>query len=161
MLRIWVQYPPQPHGSTGEPGGEKTGAAAPGEFPNMPPKAFVFLTKSSCSILLLHTRKGLCSCTAHISSYTGTVCVRAQHSPALNSPQPAPKVQCVYHTLFLFPSQQPQATGSLSVLVKPPLAGEGAINSALSQESCGRPCGCGPGAAVALVPTLVPGTFLS
>ena len=77
------------------------------------------------------------------------------------SPTGAHGLQCVYHTSSLFPSLQPQATESLSVLLKPSLAGEGAVNPALSQESCSRPSGPRPGAAVALVPVLVPGTFLS
>ena len=72
-----------------------------------------------------------------------------------------PQSPCVYHTSSFFPSLRLQATRSLSVLLKPCLAGEGTISLALSQESCDRPGGCGPGAAVALVPTLVPGTFLS
>ena len=66
----------------------------------------------------------------------------------------------VFTILSLFPSLQLQATRSLSVLLKPCLAGEGAISTAVSQESCGRPGGRWPGAAVALVPTLVPGTLL-
>ena len=47
------------------------------------------------------------------------------------------------------------------MLLKPCSAGEGAVNLALSQESCGRPSGHGPGATVTLVLALVPGTFLS
>ena len=47
------------------------------------------------------------------------------------------------------------------VLLKPCLAGEGAVNPALSQKSCGRPGRRRPGDAVTLVPALVPGTFLS
>ena len=48
---------------------------------------------------------------------------------------------------------------SLTVLLRPCLAGEGAVNLALSQESCRRPHRGGPGAAATLVPALVPGTF--
>ena len=67
---------------------------------------------------------------------------------------------CVFTTSSLFPSLRPQATRSLSVLLEPRLAGAVAVNPALSQESCRRPCGHGPGAAVAQFPALVPGTFL-
>ena len=85
--------------------------------------------------------------------------VRVPHSPTLNSPQAAPRSR-VFITLSLFSSLQLQATRSLMVLLKPCLAGEGAVNLALSQESCGRPSRRGPGSAVALVPALVSGTFL-
>ena len=46
-------------------------------------------------------------------------------------PSQHPWSPCVYHTLSLFPSLRLQATRSLSVLLKPCLAGEGAVNSAL------------------------------
>ena len=59
-------------------------------------------------------------------------------------------------TSSLFPSMQLQAARSLSVLLKPCLVGEEAINLALSQASR-----CRPGTAVSLVPAMVPGTFLS
>ena len=45
---------------------------------------------------------------------------------------------CVYHFILIVPLQL-QATRSLQVLLKPCLAGEGAVNPALSQEPCGRP----------------------
>ena len=48
--------------------GEETGAAAAGNFPKCPPSVFSFLRKSFCSILPLHTRQGLSSHTAHLSS---------------------------------------------------------------------------------------------
>ena len=67
----------------------------------------------------------------------GTIQVRAQHAQL--SPAGAHGLQCVYHTSSLFPSLRPQATRSLSVLLKPCSAGEGAVNLALSQESCSRP----------------------
>ena len=70
----------------------------------------------------------------------GTVRVRAPHGPTLNSPQLVPTVSVgLPTTSSLFPSLRLQATRSLSVLLKPCLAGEGAVNPALSQESCGRP----------------------
>ena len=43
-----------------------------------------------------------------------------------------------FSTLFLFPSLRLQATGSPSVLLRPCLAAEGAVNPALSQELCSR-----------------------
>ena len=60
--------------------------------PKCPQGSFSFLGKSSCSILPLHTRKGLSSHTAHLSRYSRTVCVRAPHTPTLNSPQLVPTV---------------------------------------------------------------------
>ena len=57
VFRIWAWYPPQPCRSTGQPGGEETGAAASGEFPTVPLRVFFFLRKSSCSILPLHKRR--------------------------------------------------------------------------------------------------------
>ena len=68
VLWIWAHCPPHLLGSTRQLGGEDTGAAAAGEFPKLPPSVFFFLRKSSCSILPLHTRKGLSSHTAHLSS---------------------------------------------------------------------------------------------
>ena len=61
----------------------------------------------------------------------------AQHGPTLNSPQLRTRSPWVYH-LSLFASLRLQATKSLSMLLKSCLAGKGAINPALSQESCGR-----------------------
>ena len=52
----------------GRLGGKETEAVGAGEFPKVPPRVFFFLEKSSCSILPLHTRKGLSSHTAHLSS---------------------------------------------------------------------------------------------
>ena len=63
-------------GVAGWPGEEEAGAgsAAAGEFPKVIRVSlffhFFFLRKSSCSILPVHTRKGLSSHTAHLSSYT-------------------------------------------------------------------------------------------
>ena len=68
---------------------------------------------------------------------------------------------CGLTSLSLFPFLRLQAIRSLLVLLKPCLAGEGAINWALSQESYCRPGGRGSGAAAAQVPVLVPGAFLS
>ena len=104
VLRILAQYPPQPRRSFRQLGGEDTGAVAAGEFPKLPPGVLFFLRKSSCSILLLHTRKGLSSHTAHLSSWTGTVQVRALYGPTLNSPELVLTVSCVYHTSSLISS---------------------------------------------------------
>ena len=71
-----------------------------------------------------------------------------------------PQSPCVYHFVLiplLATSSNQISLGTAQAL----FAGEGAINSALSQESCCRPGGRGPEAAVALVSVLVPGTFLS
>ena len=70
----------------------------------MPPRVFFFLRKSSCSVLPLHTRKGLSSHTAHLSSWTGTVQVMALYGPTLNSPELVLTVSCVYHTSSLISS---------------------------------------------------------
>ena len=96
---------------------------------------------SSCSILLPHTRKGLFSRTAHLSSST-------RDCPGQGPPRPNSQLSPAsthglsgFITSSLFPSLQLQATRSLSLLLKPCLAGEGAINPALSQEFCSRPGG--------------------
>ena len=122
---------------------------------------FFFLRNSSCSILLPHTRKGLSSHRPTSPARPGTVRVRAWHRTSLKSPL---QVYMVSVGLPLRPYSPPcnyQATRYLSVLLKPCLAGQGAVNLALSQESCGRPGGRRPGAVVTLVPALVRGTFLS
>ena len=125
-------------------GGEDTGAAAAEEFPKVPLRVFFFLRKSSCSILPLNTRKGLSFHTAQLSTLPG------------KHPQP----QCVYH-FILIPLPTTSST-QVSLGVAQALFGRGgSINLALSQESCGRPGGLRPGAAVALFPLLVPGAFLS
>ena len=126
------------------------------------PRVFFFFGKSSCLVLQLPLYKegpvlSLSppllldqDCPDH-----GLTWPNSQLSPAgahsLNG----------FATSSLFPSLQLQATRSLTVLLKPCLAGEGAVNPALYQESCGRPGRCGPGVAVTLVPMLVPGTFSS
>ena len=61
----WARCPPHPCESTALLDGEEAGASAAGEFPKLPLVSlffhFFFLRNSSCSILLLHTRKGLSS----------------------------------------------------------------------------------------------------
>ena len=143
-----------------QPGGEETGAAAVGEFPKLPQCLFHFE-----KILLLNPA----------TPYKERPVL--SHSPPLqldwdcqgqgptwpNSPLSPASAHCLcgFTSLPLFPSLRLQATRSLLVLLKPCLAGEGDINLAASQESCVRPVMLWPGAAVALVPVLVPGTFLS
>ena len=146
---------------SGQPGGEETGAAAAGKFPSAPKGLFHFE-----KILLLNP--------ATSSYMEGPV---LSHSPPLQLdwglsgsglhtaqfstlPGWCPWCLWVYHTLSLFPYCDVKQLGLL-VLLKCCLAGEGALSSALSQESCCRPGRHGPGAAAALVPALVPGTFLS
>ena len=89
----------------------------------------------------------------------GAVRVRIASSPTLNSPQPAPTGLLGFSTSSLFPTLRLQATRSLTVLLRPCLAGEGAVNR-LSPRSPAASC-TWPGAAATLVPTLIPGTFLS
>ena len=61
-------------------------------------------------------------------------------------PGRGPQCPCVYHTSSLFPSLGPQATRSLSVLLKPCLAGEracslpGILRQALQAWACGCSC---------------------
>ena len=74
----------------------------------------------------------------------GTDWVRVHHCPTLPSRCPVSvgtHSPCVFATLSLFSTLWFQASRSLLVLLKPCLAGEGAIDLVLSQESCGRPCG--------------------
>ena len=161
VLLIWAWCPLHPRGSAGQQGGKETGAAAAGEFPTVPPRIFSFLRKSSCSILPLHTRKGLSSHTTHLSSYTGDCLGQGPTRPNSQLSPVSIHSLCVFTTLSLFPSLRLQATRSLWMPLKPCMAAEGAANSGLSQESCGRPSRHRPGAAVTLGPMLVPGTFLS
>ena len=133
-----------------------------GNSPKCPRGSFSFWEKSSCSILWLPLYKegpdlshspplqlgrGLSGSGSHAAQLS-TLLGQRLWSPG-------------FSTSSLFPSLRLQATGSLTVLLRPCLAAEGAINPALSQESCSRPHTGGPGDAAALVPALVPGTFLS
>ena len=144
------------------PGGEETGAVAAGEFPKVPPGVFFFLRKSSCLIVWLppYMEGPVLSHSPPLQLAQG-LSGSGSHMPnfqlSLSSAHSLPG----FSTSSLFPSLQLQATGSLTVLLRPGLAEEGAVNRALSQESCGRPHMGGPGAAATLVPALVPGTFLS
>ena len=125
-------------------------------IPQSAPKVFFFLGKS-CSILRLPWYKEgpvpSLSPPLQVDCYClgqGPTWPNSQLSPAgahsLNG----------FATSSLFPSLQLQATRSLTVLLKPCLAGEGAVNL-----SCVRPSRGGPGAAATLAPVLVPGPFLS
>ena len=146
-------------------GGEKAGAAAMGEFPKLPQSVSFFSLFRFEKILLLNPaapyKEGpVLSHSPPLKLGMGL----SRSGPTVPNSQLSPvgaHSLCGFTTLSLFLSLRLQATRSLSVLLKPCLAGEGAVNPALSQESCGRPSGCGPGATVALVPVLVPGTFLS
>ena len=142
-------------------GGEGTGAVAAGEFPKVPQRVFTFSDKSSCSILWLPPYKEgpdfshspplqLCG------GCPGQGCTEPNFQLFSASACGLPGVS----TSSLFPFLRLQATGSLTVLLRPCCRG-GAVNQTLSQESSGRPCIGRPGAAVALVPALVPGTFMS
>ena len=133
-----------------------------GNSPQCPRGSFSFWEKSSCSFLWLPPYKegpvlshspplqlgqGLCRSGSHT----------AQLSTCLGQHLGLPG----FSTSYLFPSLRLQATRSLTVFLRPYLAGEGTLNLALSRKSCGRPGRGGPGTAVALVPTLVPGIFFS
>ena len=145
------------HRCTTQLGGEEAGEAAAGEFPKQPWSVsfslFVFenffLLKPATLYkevpVLSHSpplllEQGL-SRSGPIMSQLSTLPSRSPQSPSL------------------FPSLRLQATRSFLVLLKPCLAREGAIDLALSQESCGRPGSAGPGAAATLVPTLVLGPY--
>ena len=67
----------------------------------------------------------------------GPIRVRVPHGPTLISPASAHSL-CGFSTSSLFPSLRLQITRSLLVLLKPCLAGKGAVNPSLSQESCSR-----------------------
>ena len=125
----------------------------------MLPRVFFFLRKSSCSALRLHRRMPVFSNSPPLRLHRGLSVSGPKMAELSALPSSSQGLRCVYHTLSLFPSLQPQATESLSVLLKPSLAGEGAVNPALSQESCSRPSGPRPGAAVALVPHWSQGPF--
>ena len=140
-LQVWAQ-------SATQLGGEEVELAAAGEFPKLPPSvsflAFSFwkIPHAQASI------QGPALLQRQFSNQTGAIRVRARHGLTLNSSQPVSTVSVgahrphVFATSSLFPSLWLQATRSLLVLLKPCLAGEGAVDPALSQKPCGRPCGC-------------------
>ena len=128
---------------------------------------FFFLRNSSCSSLPLHTRKGLSFHTAHLSSYTGDYLVQgpsppnSQLSPAsAQSPWVLTDPMC----LPLHPYSPPCNFKQLGLSqCCSNLVWQG--RELLTQLSHENPeadlVGTGPGAAVTLVPSLVPGTLLS
>ena len=133
-----------------------------GNSPKCPRGSFSFWEKSSCWILWLPLYKegpdlshnpplqlcrGLSGSGSHV----------AQLSTLLGQCLLSP---CVFH-FVLIPLPATSGNQVSHSVARPCLAGEGALNPALSQESCSRPGTGGPGAAAALVPALVPGTFLS
>ena len=89
--------------------------------------------------------KGLTSHTAPLSNRTWDYPGQGPTQPS--SPQLVSIVSegvhspCVFATSSLFPSLPLQATRSFPVLLKSCLAGEGAVDLALSQEPCSRPGG--------------------
>ena len=112
----------------------------------MPPRVFFFLRKSSCSILPLHTRKGLSSCTAHLSSYTGDSLGQSPTWPNSQLSTAGAHSLCGFTNHFVLIPLPVTSSNQVSLrLIKPCVAGEGAVSSALSQESWGRTSGVGLG----------------
>ena len=132
-------------------------------IPQSAPEGLFLLGKNprarSCGSLC--TRKGLTSHTAPLSSLAGGCLGQDHMRPNFQLSLASACGLPGFSTSSLFPSLQVQATGSLTVLLSPCLAGQWALNRAVSQESCSRPCTGGPGAAASLIPALVPGTFFS
>ena len=140
-----------------------------GEFPKQPPHVSfsLFLFENfPCSSLLFHTRAWpLTQPTS--PTRLGTIQVRAQCCPTFKSPQSVSTVSvgahspCVFVTLSLFPSLQLQATRSFPVLLKPSLAGEGAVDLVSPKNPMADPAGTRPEAVADLAPVMAPGTLLS
>ena len=95
------------------------------------------LPAQSCGSLC--TRKCLSSHTAHFSSYSRDCPGQGRTGPNSQLSPSSAHGLGGFTTSSLFPSLRIQATRSLMVLCRPCLSGEGAINLALSQESCSRP----------------------
>ena len=93
----------------------------------------------------------------------GTARVRAPHGPTLNSSQPAPTVSAVFTTLHPYSPPCDLKQPGLSWCSSSPVRQGRVPLTRLSPRSpaAGLAGGRGSGAAVALVPVLVPGTFLS
>ena len=161
-LGIGPRGPPHPSGSARWPGGEETRAAAAGEFSKVPPSVFFFLRKSPCSVLPLPPYKEgpVLSLSSPLQLYQGLSGSGSHMAQLSTLPSQCPRSPWVYH--FILIPLPATSSSQVSLSVAQVLFGRGgSINSALSQESCSRPGRGGPGAAAALVPTLVPGTFLS
>ena len=153
--------PPHLHGSSGQPDGKETGAAAAGEFPKVPRRVFFFFEK----IILLNPA----------APYKeGPV---LSHSPPLQLDQELSRSgphmaqfstlpsQCtrspwVYHFVLipLPATSSNQISGCCSNLV---WQGRGPSTRLSPRSPAAGLAGSGPGAAAALVPALVPGTLLS
>ena len=121
--------------------------AALGEFPKQPAEClfyfFFFLKNSSYSSLPLQTSAWPLT-QPHSLTRLGTMWFRVPHGPALPSQCPQSQrvnTTPVYLPLNHFSPQRLQASRSLLVLLKPCLAGEGAVDRSLSQEPCDRPGG--------------------
>ena len=90
----------------------------------------------------------------------GTVWVRDPTRPNSQlSPAGYPQSPCVYHTLSLFPSLRLQATRSLWVLLKPCLAGEGALTWLSPRSPAVGPVGMGLGLQLPWSPRRSQGPF--
>ena len=144
-------------------GGEETGAFAAGEFPKVPQRVVFFLGK----ILLLNpvapsVQGRACPLTQPTSpARLGAVGVRITLGPTFNSPWPAPVVPLGFPLHPYSPHcdfRQPGHSQCCSGLV---WQGRGPLTWLSPRSPAAGPGGHGPGAAAALVPTLVPGTFLS
>ena len=143
--RECVRCPTHPHGSTRQPDGEEAGAAAAGEFPKVPLSVSFFLPFTFEEFLLLNPAAPYQEGPVLSESpplqldweLSGSGPITAQLSTL-----PSWHTQSLWACHFiLITSLWLQATRSLSVLLKPCLAEEGALNWALSQESCGKPGG--------------------
>ena len=144
-------------------GGEETGAVAAGEFPKVPQRVLFFLGKILLLILWLPLYKeGPVLSHSPPLQLGGGLSRSGSHRAQLSNFQlssASPRGLPGFSISSLFPSLRLQATRSLTVLLRPCLAGEGAVNPALSQESCSRHDRAGSGAVATLVPGLVPGLF--
>ena len=147
----------------GCPGGEDTGDVAPGKFPKVFLRVYFFLEKSSCSILPLPLYKE-----EPILS----------HSPPLQLDQGLSRSGPHTAQLSTLPSLAPTASVGLPLhpysppcdFKQPGLCqccsnrvsqGKEPLTRVFPRSPVAGLVGAKPGAAVALVPTLVPGTFLS
>ena len=120
-------------------GGEETGAELQGNCPKCPRGSFSFWENPPANPGAPYKEGPVLSHSPPLQLDQG-LSGSGPHTAQLSTlPCWCPWSPCVYHTSSLFPSLRPQATRSLSVLLKLCLAGEGAVNLAHSQETCGRP----------------------
>ena len=130
--------PPRPRGGSGAGGGGSCRRRIPQIATDCLFFLFFFLKNSSHSSLSLQTSTWPLT-QPNSPSRPGTDWVRGRHCPTLPTWHPHTAPVC----LPLRP-YSPPATSSIQVpvvLLKPCLAGEGAVDLALSQESCSRPGG--------------------